>query len=200
MRRLEDALAGRSRPDDFAPSVWDEWNAKSTRAKADDALVADEGLLEALESVSEADRARLTFPFGPLTVGFDQVVGLRLNEHAFHTWDIEVVFDDDARLPTDAAAVVVDNLELIARFTARPTGEERTVRVRTTDPAATSPCTSRPTAELTAAGRAGGSPTWCCRPRRCAGSSTAGSTRTTRRSSPATPRCSTTLRAVFPGP
>ena len=133
-RRLEDALAGRSTPDDFAPSVWDGWNAKSPRAQADDALVEDEGLLEAFEALPGVDRARLGFPMGPLTLDFDHVVAMRLNEHAFHTWDIEVVFDDDARLPADAAAVVVDNLDLIARFTARPTGEERTVRVGTTDP------------------------------------------------------------------
>ncbi len=126
-RRLEDALAGRSTPDDFAPSVWDGWNAKSPRAQADDALVEDEGLLEAFEALPGVDRARLGFPMGPLTLDFDHVVAMRLNEHALHTWDIEVVFDDDARLPADAAAVVVDNLDLIARFTARPTGEERTV-------------------------------------------------------------------------
>ena len=28
-RNLEDVLAGRTTPDDFAPSVWDEWKAKS---------------------------------------------------------------------------------------------------------------------------------------------------------------------------
>ncbi len=134
VRGLEDALAERTAPDDFAPAVWDAWNAKTSRAKADDALAADEGLLEAFESVSGADRARLDFPFGPVRVGFDAAVGLRLNEHALHTWDIEVVFDDDARIPHDVAAVVVDNLELIARFAAQPSGEERTVRVHTTDP------------------------------------------------------------------
>ena len=51
-RRLEDLVAGRTPPDDLAPSVWDEWNAKSARAKADDALVVDEAMLEALEAVS----------------------------------------------------------------------------------------------------------------------------------------------------
>jgi len=131
---LADALAGRTAPEDFAPSVWDEWNAKSSRSKADDALVADQGLLEALDAVGGADRARVTFPFGPLTVSFDQAVGFRLNEHVLHSWDIEVVLDNSARLPPDAAAVVVDNLELITRFAARPTGEERTVHLRTTGP------------------------------------------------------------------
>jgi uncharacterized protein (TIGR03083 family) len=133
-RRLEDALARAATPDDFAPSVWDVWNAKAPRAQADDSLAADEGVLEAFEGVSEADRARATFPMGPLSLSFDEFAGMRLNEHAFHTWDIEVVSDERARLPDDAVAVVVDNLGMIASFTARPTGDERTVAVRTTDP------------------------------------------------------------------
>jgi len=134
-RRLEDTLAGVETPEDFAPTVWDEWNAKSARDKTDDALVVDEGVLEALESVSPADRARLRFALGPLSLGFDEFAGLRLNEHALHTWDIEVVFDDTAHLPHDAAAVVVDHLGLVARFTGRPTGARPDVLVGTTDPA-----------------------------------------------------------------
>jgi uncharacterized protein (TIGR03083 family) len=133
-RRLQDTLAGTESPNDFAPSVWDEWNAKSPRAKADDVLVADEELLAALEAVRDADRARLEFAMGPLTLDFDHFAALRLNEHAFHSWDIEVVFDDDARLPPDATAIVVDHLGLIARFTGRPPGEVRDVVIRTTDP------------------------------------------------------------------
>jgi uncharacterized protein (TIGR03083 family) len=134
-RRLEDAQVGRATPDDFPPSVWDEWNAKSARAKADDAMVADEGVLEALEAVGAPDRTRLTFPMGPMTFDFDQFASARVNEHVLHTWDIEVVFDEGAHLPHDAAAVVVDNLGLIARFTGRPTGAVRDVVVATTDPA-----------------------------------------------------------------
>jgi uncharacterized protein (TIGR03083 family) len=61
---LADALARRTAPEDFAPSVWDEWNAKSSRSKADDALVADQGLLEALDAVGEA-----TAPVSPSPSG-----------------------------------------------------------------------------------------------------------------------------------
>ncbi len=134
-RRVEDISAGRETPDDFAPSVWDEWNVKTPRAQADDALAADEALLRVLEAVDEGERSRLTFPMGPLQLGFNEFAGLRLNEHAFHSWDVAVVFDNAARLPSDAAALVVDNLALIARFSGRPDGEERTVNVGTTDPA-----------------------------------------------------------------
>jgi uncharacterized protein (TIGR03083 family) len=133
-RRLQDIRVGSATPDDFAPSVWDDWNAKGPRAQAHDALVADEAVLEALEDVSEADRAELVFAVGPLSLGFNEFAGLRLNEHAFHTWDIEVVFDDAARLPQDATALVVDNLALIARFSGRPDGRERPVAIRTSDP------------------------------------------------------------------
>jgi uncharacterized protein (TIGR03083 family) len=133
-RRLQDIQTGKETPDDFAPSVWDEWNAKTPRAQADDALVADAAVLEALEGVDQVDRETLSFSMGPLNLGFNEFAGLRLNEHAFHTWDIAVVLDDTARLPEDATALVVDNLSLIARFTGKADGQERTVNIRTSDP------------------------------------------------------------------
>jgi hypothetical protein len=132
-QRLRDAREGVETTLDPQP-IWDEWNAKTPRAKADDALVEDERLLEAIEALTEEEWERLTFNFGPVTVGLDVAVALRLNEHAFHTWDIEVMFDEGAEIPPDAAAVIVDNLGFIARFTAKPTGDEREVRVRTNHP------------------------------------------------------------------
>ena len=42
-------------------------------------------------------------------------VQLRLNEHALHTWDVEVVLDPNATLPTDAAAVIVDQLGMLVQ-------------------------------------------------------------------------------------
>jgi uncharacterized protein (TIGR03083 family) len=133
-QRLRDAQAGTETPDSFAPAVWDEWNAKSPRAKTDDALAADRALVEALEAVNDEERAALTFSMGPMTLDFPTFVGLRLNEHVFHTWDVEVALHGATTLPADAVALVVDNLDLIARFTARPVGEPRTIAVRTTDP------------------------------------------------------------------
>ena len=40
-----------------------------------------------------------TFPMGPLSLGFNEFAGLRLNEHVFHSWDIAVVLDDGAGCP-----------------------------------------------------------------------------------------------------
>jgi uncharacterized protein (TIGR03083 family) len=133
-RRLEDALAGQDTPEDFAAGVWDTWNAKSPRAQRDAALEADAALLARLDAVPTEERERFTFAMGPMTFGFAQFVGLRLNEHAFHTWDIEVVNDPAASLPSPVAALVVDNLDLVARFTGRPTGDTTSITIATTDP------------------------------------------------------------------
>jgi uncharacterized protein (TIGR03083 family) len=134
LRGLQDVRAGTTTPEGFNPSVWDEWNAKTPRAQADEALEADEALIEAYEGVDDSDRERLTFPMGPLSLGFDELVGLRLNEHTFHSWDIAVMLDGSVGLPEDATALVIDNLSLIARFTGRPNGEERTIAIHTTGP------------------------------------------------------------------
>lgn len=134
-RRFDDALVDRPTPDDFAPAVWERWNAKPDRAKAADALTADQTLLARLESCTDDERARFRFAMGPLTVDFTGFVGLRINEHALHTWDIEVALDPGAVVPTELAALVVDNLDLIARYTARPAGSTGTITVHTSEPA-----------------------------------------------------------------
>ena len=74
---------------------------------------------------------------GPIDLDFAGYVGLRLNEHALHSWDIDVALHPDATVAPDATAIVIDNLLLIARFTAKPTGSERTIVVRTSDPTRT---------------------------------------------------------------
>jgi uncharacterized protein (TIGR03083 family) len=134
-RRLEDVLAGTTTPEEFAPQIWDEWNAKGPRAQVDDGLAADAALLAALEALSADQRDAFAFAMGPMSFDFDGFVGLRLNEHAFHTWDIDVALDHAAALPVPIAAFVVDNLELVGRYTAQPTaGDPATITVRTTDP------------------------------------------------------------------
>lgn len=133
-RGLQDALAGTETPSEFAAAERGRWKARTARAKVDDALVEDERLVETLEAVRPEDRARVTFPFGPLKVSFDEAVALGLNEHVVHTWDVEVMFDPEARLPHDAAVAMIDHLGLIGRVAARPTGDEREIRLTTTHP------------------------------------------------------------------
>jgi uncharacterized protein (TIGR03083 family) len=133
-RRLDDTLAGLDTPDDFAPQVWDAWNAKTPAAKRDDALAADAALLERIDSLTDREQAGFRMAMGPMNLDFSGFIGMRLNEHAVHTWDIEVAADPAATIPQQVAAIVVDNLELIARYIAKPTGNTTTVTVAITTP------------------------------------------------------------------
>jgi uncharacterized protein (TIGR03083 family) len=133
--RLDAGLTGDDLADDFAQGVWDEWNAKTPDAQVADALAADRALLERIESLDDAERARVHLAFGPITLDLAGGVGARLNEHALHTWDVEVVLDPNATVPVDAASCVVDNLGMIVQFAGKPTGTQRDIAVHTTDPA-----------------------------------------------------------------
>jgi uncharacterized protein (TIGR03083 family) len=131
--RLRAGMSGEDLPDDLGP-VWDEWNAKSPEAQAIDALEADRSLVDRLDALTDEDRAGLSISLGPMQLGFPVFLGLRLNEHALHTWDIEVTFDPTASLPTGATALVVDQLAMIVQFSGRPTPAQRDLHVVTTDP------------------------------------------------------------------
>jgi uncharacterized protein (TIGR03083 family) len=133
-RRLEDSLAGAEMPDDFAPGVWDTWNAKTPAAQRTDALAADAALLARMEALPPTERESFAFAMGPMHFDFDGFVALRLNEHAFHTWDIAVALDPGATIPEPVAAFVVDQLDLVARYTAKPTEDTATIIVSTTAP------------------------------------------------------------------
>jgi len=74
-RRLDDGLAGRDTPDDFAPGVWGTWNTKAPTAQRDDALVADAALLARIDTVTPDVREAFTFAMGPITLGFGAFVG-----------------------------------------------------------------------------------------------------------------------------
>ncbi len=133
-RWFDDALAGHETPSSFAQPVWDEWKAKSQQAKAADSLAADEAFLNRLGSLPDDERARFEFAMGPMTFDFAGFVGLRLNEHALHTWDIEVTLDPGAAVAPGSAQLVIDNLQMMVRFTGKPTGTDHTVAVLTSEP------------------------------------------------------------------
>ncbi len=133
-RRLEEVVHGGEVDATFNQTVWDEWNTKDPDAQATDALIADRALLEGFESLDDSQRAAFHLTMGPFDLDFTGFVGLRLNEHVLHTWDIEVMADPGAVLPSDASQAILDTLGMIVGFAGKPVGHERTVQVATTAP------------------------------------------------------------------
>jgi uncharacterized protein (TIGR03083 family) len=132
--RVDSVLAGDDVGAEVMQPIWDEWNAKSPDDQASDALHADRALVDRLGSVTDAERGRFRMSLGPFDLDYAQFVGLRLNEHALHTWDIAVTVDPTATIPPDAVELVVDSLAMIAGFAGKPTGADRTITVRTSAP------------------------------------------------------------------
>src|SRR5208282_3604208 len=130
VRQVNDALSDETTPSDFSRSVWDDWDARTPVEQAAGLLATDEVLVARLAELTPDDVESVTLPMGPFTVTFDQYLGLRLNEHVLHTWDVEVAFNSDAVLPPEAVAAVLDHLGFVARFAAKPSGAERTYVVR----------------------------------------------------------------------
>jgi uncharacterized protein (TIGR03083 family) len=124
-------------PDHPVPAnqaVWDEWNAKSPDAQAADLLPADQALIDLVDGMSDEDAAKVELSFGPMKLALPDVLGLRLGEHALHTWDVEVTFNPMATLHPAQTAIVVDGLARIIRFAGTSNGNPRTITVRTSAP------------------------------------------------------------------
>jgi uncharacterized protein (TIGR03083 family) len=141
------AVISRLRMDgDVEPqAIWDEWNAKDPEAQATDALVADRQLLDRLAKLTAEDEERARFALGPMELDLTTFLGLRLNEHALHTWDVAVALDPSATLSEEATTLILDGaLPLLAGFAGKPTGADRAITVRTADPTRHVTVTLRP--------------------------------------------------------
>ena len=131
------AMLGEAEPvgQEAFPPVWDRWNAKSPDQQVADGLVADEQHVHALEQLSDAELAKLRFPFIGMDLDAAGLVRLRLGEHALHTWDVVVSADPAATVAPEATALLIDNVaEFIAPRLGKPQAEGFRNRIITTEP------------------------------------------------------------------
>ena len=132
------AALGQAEPVDraaFQP-VWDVWNAKSPDEQAADCLTWDEKQVRALEQLSDDELAGISMPFiGGMILDATAMVGLRLGEHALHSWDVAVTGDPAATVAPDAVDLLIDNVPgFLAPRLGRVPDVPYRVRIRTTGP------------------------------------------------------------------
>ncbi|HUB72084.1 MAG TPA: maleylpyruvate isomerase family mycothiol-dependent enzyme [Acidimicrobiales bacterium] len=135
LTNLERALAqeeplGR---DDF-PVIWSRWNALNPREKASQCVVWDRRYVSVLEGLDDATLKDLRVKF--LTMSFDVAgaVGLRLAEHALHSWDVAVTFDPQAEVLGSSAALVLERLPFTVERACKPGDLRGRVEVKTVRP------------------------------------------------------------------
>jgi uncharacterized protein (TIGR03083 family) len=117
----------------FLP-IWEAWNARTAQAQANDALHADNLAVERFEALTEEERDRLHLEIFGMEVGTARLAGMRLGEHAVHTWDIAVALDPAATVASDAVDLLVDTLGQLATWSGKPDGKNRLLQVATTAP------------------------------------------------------------------
>lgn len=137
VRSVDNAVTDDKTPDGFNQSVWDEWNAKSPDQQWADLPAADAAVIARLAALSPQERETLKVNLGPFELDYDGFVGLRLNEHALHAWDVAVTLDPTSVLAPEVVETVLGGVARIARFAAKPTGSTRTYVVRTEEPTRT---------------------------------------------------------------
>jgi uncharacterized protein (TIGR03083 family) len=132
---LQAGLTGSEPPgqDAFVP-IWDVWNAKTPQAQASDALDADQATLARFESMDADEQARFRLSMFGMQLDTAGIARMRVGEHAIHTWDVLVALDPKETLAPDAVALLIDTLDQLAARTAKPDGQQRKIRVTTTDP------------------------------------------------------------------
>jgi uncharacterized protein (TIGR03083 family) len=121
-------------PEDFKP-IWETWNARSPEDQAAQSIAVNEALVKQAESLTPEQRAGFHVTmFGRLPMDLAGVLGMRLSEHAVHTWDIAVTLDPAAKVAADAVDLLIDRLPMMAGFMGKQAPAPVAVAVTTTSP------------------------------------------------------------------
>jgi len=132
---IESGLQGQPPPERAQfEAVWDRWNAKSPDDQVADSLRSDEALLALFDSIPDHLQLRWRQHVFGAERGLTDVVGMRLNEHTLHSWDVWVMLEPGATLAVDAVPIVLDGVAALVERTAKPVPEDVRVAVSTTGP------------------------------------------------------------------
>jgi uncharacterized protein (TIGR03083 family) len=132
---VEAGLHGRPAPgQEQYQHIWDVWNAKSPQDQARDGVAEDAALVEQLAALTPEQRLSWRLDFFGSERDLLGALLLRLSEHIMHTWDVEVMVNQQAMLPGDASGLALDFLPELVAYVGKPTGEELRVHVTTEHP------------------------------------------------------------------
>lgn len=132
---LDAGLAGAETPgrEEFA-RIWDVWNAMSPTEQARNSLMADSAFLQRVDAVPEAQLDSLQMTLFGTPADANRLLGMRLSEHAIHTWDVIVMRDPSAEVAPDAVASMIGSIDQVAGRTGKTEHGPLEVDITTTDP------------------------------------------------------------------
>lgn len=114
--------------------IWEVWNARAPQEAVTEGLKESERLVRRFEDLSDDDLGRMHLSFFGMELDGAGLARLRLGEHAVHTWDVAVALDPTAQMPSDAVALLIDTLDLLAGRAGKPQRTPFRLHVHTTEP------------------------------------------------------------------
>lgn len=108
---LDKAVAGAGGLDgDVALAIRAQWNATDPADLVPAFLEVSGRFVDRFESFDSATRSdlRVTVPFLPFPAPLELYSGTRAFEALMHGWDVRSAFDEDATIPADEAAVLLE--------------------------------------------------------------------------------------------
>ena len=131
---LDAGITGTSAPGpaQFQP-IWDRWNAKSPKDQVADYIAATDAALGQADALSEEERSAFSIEMFGMTLDLNTLLRMRLNEHALHTWDVDVARDSSAKVDAEAAALVIDLALQLAERVGQPQEGSAPVGLRVLD-------------------------------------------------------------------
>ena len=124
-------------------AVWARWNAMTPAAMAAAFVAADRALVETYEGLDDEQltTVRVDLGFLPEPLDLASLAGMRLGEHALHSWDVTATFDHDSEVEAGACALLIDRLPvmvaLIGGFMPRETRPTPGATIRSRRPCPT---------------------------------------------------------------
>ena len=114
--------------------VWAKWSSRTPEEQAAEAMLVEEEFVSTVEGLDAGALHVLQRDLGGFDVDPNEALRLRVSEQAMHSWDILVMFDDNAILNEAGVPGLLDVLPLTLRWAAQPHDDVVRVRVRTTEP------------------------------------------------------------------
>jgi uncharacterized protein (TIGR03083 family) len=118
------------------PVIWDRWNNLGPGDKASEMVVWDRRYVSVLQALDDKTLKSLHMTFFGMDLDAVGIVGIRLGEHAVHSWDVAVTFDPRAEVLPSSVELLVDRVPFIAGRVAKPDRASRKaqVKIRTSHP------------------------------------------------------------------
>jgi uncharacterized protein (TIGR03083 family) len=120
---------------DAFPKIWDRWNSAAPDEQASQAVVWDRRQVSVLQALDDEALAGLRMSLFGMDLDAVDMVGMRLGEHALHSWDVAVSFDPGARVLPSSVDLLVDRTGFLAsRLGKAEALGGRSIGIQTADP------------------------------------------------------------------